>query len=153
MMINLTATYPQTLRWQFWGHTHVDQLILYNVTDNNTVGMAYVGPSLEPSGKNPGFRLYEYDTNNWNIINYHGYYVDLNETQHQDSLVVKYLYNPISDYGFKELNLAEWNNFAQQLQLNTILRQRYCNNYYQGYQPAQTKAACQRIIDEIYVVV
>ena len=63
--LRIVEKYNQTIKGQFFGHTHFDELrILYSTANNSVpVGVAYLAPSVTTyESVNPAFRLYTVDS-------------------------------------------------------------------------------------------
>lgn len=61
----MVRRFQDTVRGQFFGHTHMDELrLFYDDDDKRAVGVAYVAPSVTTfSSGHPAFRLYTIDGN------------------------------------------------------------------------------------------
>ncbi|KAG0346563.1 hypothetical protein BGZ54_005186, partial [Gamsiella multidivaricata] len=75
---------------QFFGHTHYDELSIYyqpGIKDaQNAISTAWTGPSVTPhSNLNPGFRIYQVDTGNWNVYDSLTYIADLSQATTWDA--------------------------------------------------------------------
>ena len=59
------SSYENTVRGQFFGHTHTDELRVHYLNADPTqraTAVSYVNPSITTySGRNPGFRIYTID--------------------------------------------------------------------------------------------
>jgi hypothetical protein len=76
---------PHVIANIFFGHTHEDQIMVYyanNGTDRsagNALITGWIGPSVTPlNDLNPGFRLYEVDTGDFNIYDAWTFYSPVN---------------------------------------------------------------------------
>ncbi|KAJ6236244.1 sphingomyelin phosphodiesterase [Anaeramoeba flamelloides] len=75
----LMEKYPDTIVAMFSGHTHYDEFrVIYDTeTFTKPVGMNLISPSFVPEGNRySGFRIYDYDTDNFDITNIHQWYSD-----------------------------------------------------------------------------
>ena len=61
----ISFRYENTVRGQFFGHTHTDSYMMYYDEASNftrPVSVGYIGPSVTPYGMlNPGYRIYTVD--------------------------------------------------------------------------------------------
>ena len=87
----IVSRFNQTIRGQFYGHTHSDEFQLFfdhdqlnlakstaELTELTPVGVAYLAPSITTFvGANPGYRIYEVDSSTFEVVNYHNYFLDL----------------------------------------------------------------------------
>lgn len=71
----LVADYPNTLHLAFAGHTHMDD---FRVIQGNgkSVFLTKIAPAVSPVfGNNPGFQVYDYDSQNGELLNYRAHYL------------------------------------------------------------------------------
>lgn len=83
----LIARYNQTIRGQFFGHTHNDQFVVYthSITKEPT-SILLEAPSLSPiMSHQPAFRIYEVDSKSLRVKNYLQYSADIvSANKHKD---------------------------------------------------------------------
>jgi len=58
-LISILTNYSDIIPASFYGHTHKDQLYIYNLNSSS----ALVSPSIMPDDRDPCFRIYQYDRN------------------------------------------------------------------------------------------
>jgi hypothetical protein len=125
---SMTERYSDLIKLHAYGHYHSDLFTMVLAEDTTPVGTILVSPSLVPS-HNPTMRLFSYDNETGEILNYEQYYVDLDTTYYG---AVKWLteYDPISAYGLPDMSPASWNVLANEIKLEpqglkSLLYQKY----------------------------
>jgi len=82
----LVDRFSYIIRGNFFGHTHYDEyrIITEYFNSTNVVGIIYTAPSLTTySFQNPSFRVYELESENMVLKNYHQYRLNLTEANSQ----------------------------------------------------------------------
>ncbi|THH11052.1 hypothetical protein EW145_g895 [Phellinidium pouzarii] len=76
---------PHVIANIFWGHTHMDQLSIFytnngtNMSAETAQVVSWIGPSITPlTDLNSGFRVYEVDSNTFDILDAHTWRADVN---------------------------------------------------------------------------
>ncbi|EJC98599.1 uncharacterized protein FOMMEDRAFT_161417 [Fomitiporia mediterranea MF3/22] len=76
---------PHVIANIFWGHTHEDQLSIFyanngtNMTAENAQVVSWIAPSITPlTNLNSGFRVYEVDSNTFDILDAYTWRSDVN---------------------------------------------------------------------------
>lgn len=106
-----------------YGHDHTNSMGLLAPSHNQThiVAVSQAIPSMTPDmavlpnkpshvgrgGKNPTFRLYEFDTEQGVLTDYVQYWANLTEVNANDKLVWRELYRMTEEYGIKDLSKDE----------------------------------------------
>lgn len=76
----LLHQYAGTIKAILPGHIHMDSFQVVGTQHNSEVPVSFT-PSISPIfGNNPGFKVYSYDKNTLQLVNYDVYYYPLNET-------------------------------------------------------------------------
>lgn len=146
---SLVSEYSDIIVSNFWGHSHKDQLILYKNAAGNVVNHGYVIPSIIPNYWYSSARVYEYDKENYNILNYYQYNLNVSDQQVTYDLYYDLYYDAQNNYGLVDLSTKNWEDFAQQLPYNSILLERYYTNYYSSNPPNMNNQT--DVIDKIYI--
>ncbi|THH11063.1 hypothetical protein EW145_g904 [Phellinidium pouzarii] len=101
----------------FWGHTHEDQLSIYyanngtNMTAETAQAVSWIAPSLTPlTNLNSGFRVYEVDSNTFDIVDAHTWRADVNAFPELDDQITfaptfAFEYDTRATYG---QNISGW---------------------------------------------
>lgn len=75
---NITVEFADIIILQLYGHSHRDHFRLITNNKREAVGVQYISPAVSPRiSKNPAFRLFELDTNTFNVQNYQNYIINL----------------------------------------------------------------------------
>lgn len=128
-MVELIMKY--NVKYQFWGHTHYDQFIIYP----NKSGIGWIVPSVMPDKHASSFRMYEWDginkiTNYWNFVsNLSGNYEEY--------------YNAKEEYNLDGMEIEDWIKIIG----NTTLENRYCKLY----NIDETITNCTKLIKQIII--
>ncbi|KAL0580838.1 hypothetical protein V5O48_001214 [Marasmius crinis-equi] len=95
---------PHVISAIFFGHTHEDQLSVFyannaTVVNADTAGaVAWIGPSLTPlTGLNSGFRVYEVDSETFDILDAHTWASDVSTYPELDSQIER---GPVYSYEY-----------------------------------------------------
>ncbi|XP_053566751.1 acid sphingomyelinase-like phosphodiesterase 3a [Bombina bombina] len=85
-LVKIFRNYSDVITGQFYGHTHRDSIMVLLDEKEKPVGSVFVAPAVTPikslselDSNNPGFRLYQYDTNNFNLQDLWHYYLNLTD--------------------------------------------------------------------------
>ncbi len=74
---SIMVRYSNTILYNFWGHTHIDELRLYR-NSSGPVSSMFIIPSLVPgTNRYPAFRIYTYNTTTKVMENYEQYHCPL----------------------------------------------------------------------------
>ncbi|KAJ8084600.1 hypothetical protein PM082_003373 [Marasmius tenuissimus] len=102
---------PHVIAAIFWGHTHQDELSVFYANNGTVVSsetaraVAWIGPSLTPlTGLNSGFRVYEVDSDTFEILDSHTWASDVStypelDPQTERGPVYFYEYSAREAYG------------------------------------------------------
>lgn len=135
----IVTRYSDTIRAQFYGHTHWDHMRLFyeDYDKNKPVNVAYVTPSVTTwIGMDPSFRIYEID--HWDnndstfaVLDHHTFTADV-EIPKSENLKFKKEYSAKSEYRLNDLSVKSWANLISQWERGENLRllQRYYLNKY-----------------------
>lgn len=144
-LVNIVKKYHSIIKNQFYGHTHDDQYLLYwDDTVSHVIGHAYISSSLVPKQRNPTFRVYEYDKETFEIINYYHYLLNLTEVNRNNQFNYTLFYDAKQAYKLTDLSTSSWHKLAQTFESNENLLNDYIFRYNAGYkndscQPQQCK--------------
>jgi len=130
---NLFAVYNQTIIGNFFGHSHKDQFGLFrnpNSTDHEVLGMMYIAPSVTPQSiMNPSARVYIYDRDTFEILDYQQYHVDLKQANKEGTMNWTLLYTASSAFNIGDMSFYSWENLAQRLQNDEVAWNSYWTIY------------------------
>lgn len=117
--IQLVRKYADIIVGQFFGHLHSDSFrIIYN--EGRAVSWAMLAPSLTPrrttdGPNNPGLRLYKFDKDTGQVIDYTQYYLDLSNANRKGEAEWVVEYNFSSYYGITNITPLSLHNLAEKL--------------------------------------
>ncbi|XP_059212455.1 acid sphingomyelinase-like phosphodiesterase 3a [Centropristis striata] len=93
-LVSIFRKYSRVIAGHFYGHTHRDSIMVLSDQQGNPLNSLFVSPSVtpiknikEPYSNNPAFRMYLYDSNDYNMLDIWQYYLNLteaNEKQRSD---------------------------------------------------------------------
>jgi len=147
------------MKYSFWGHTHKDQIKLIGST------VAYIAPSLVPNQHFPQFRVYTYDRETRDILNYLQYGLNLRELITQQNQnpnkplppnAFKYFlnYEAKKAYGLPTMDYDSWNDLVNSMRGNETLFEQYYSRMSYGvkpHDPCTTYNCRTQILDNIMV--
>ena len=80
----IVERYSNTIKLQLYGHTHYDNIqIIRGIQNTNEItGISYICPQLgSHANGNPSFRVFDVQSDNYAVTNYHQYRLYLNEAR------------------------------------------------------------------------
>ncbi|XP_071455401.1 acid sphingomyelinase-like phosphodiesterase 3b [Hetaerina americana] len=116
--LHLVRKYSHAIVGQFFGHHHSDSFrVIYN-ENGLPISWMFIAPSVTPwrtpgGANNPGIRLYKFDTNTGQVMDYVQYYLDLEAANSLDSAEWKVEYNLTSFYGLPNVSAASLHELAE----------------------------------------
>jgi sphingomyelin phosphodiesterase len=130
----VVGRYAGIVAGQFFGHTHSDQFYVgkdYRTGEPATV--QWVAPSVTTlSDRNPSYRVYEVDSGDHEILDYHQYRLDLPLANAQNITTWTDIYSFKDLYSLPNLNITSISALVQQLSTNSSLARLYLDNYNAG---------------------
>eukprot|EP01105_Mastigella_eilhardi_P019550 TRINITY_DN4607_c0_g1_i2.p1 TRINITY_DN4607_c0_g1~~TRINITY_DN4607_c0_g1_i2.p1 ORF type:complete len:276 (-),score=55.53 TRINITY_DN4607_c0_g1_i2:42-869(-) len=123
----LMDEYAGVIAIQLFGHLHYDTFRVIRDAAGRPVSTAHVVPALTPRaasstglapptpGKNPAVRLYHYDTDTFQILDYDQYWADLVAGNEQGELKWELLYSAKDYYGLPDLAPSTFATLAERL--------------------------------------
>ncbi|KAG0431189.1 hypothetical protein HPB47_022010 [Ixodes persulcatus] len=133
----IIVRFQDTVRGQFFGHTHMDELkLFYDDDDKQAVGVAYLAPSVTTyrSG-HPAFRVYTIDGNysnsTWTVLDHETHIANLTEANDipDDEPVWELEYRAKSAYGMPSLQPQEWDSVLVKMRDDDELFNRFYGYY------------------------
>ncbi|KAF6207898.1 hypothetical protein GE061_016347 [Apolygus lucorum] len=147
---NMVRKYAGVVAGQFFGHLHSDSFRIIYDQQGSPVSTIFLTPAITPkktsSGtNNPALRLYTFDTDNGQILNYIQYFMNLTSSNQQAEALWEEEYNFTRYYGIEEVTPHEMNELAQSFvtQEGIKLFGRYwmANSVHSNVIPTSTKTA------------
>nr|CAD7395749.1 unnamed protein product [Timema cristinae] len=114
----LVRKYSDVIVGQFFGHLHSDSFRVVYKNNGRPVSWMFISPAVSPrrtpsGANNPGLRLYKFDTDTGQVLDYVQYYLDLMAANQRDQAEWQPEYNLSSYYGLNEVSPASLNNLAE----------------------------------------
>ena len=141
IMKDILWDYKDIIKYQWWGHSHNDQFVLLGKNNTNneleyySAGM--VGPSIMPDKRFPNFRIYEYDTDSFKLLDYTQYYSNLTKVIEEDNISYDIQYSFREAYHINGLEVSDFKQLYLGIKNNT-LNDIYCKHYTPGFSGCQT---------------
>ena len=125
--------YRDVIKYQWYGHSHNDQFILFKNNLTNEIYMnAVVGPSIMPDKRFPAFRIYEYDQSKYSLIDYTQYYCNLSEVIENNKLTYTKQYSIKNLYNLSGIETNDYIELHNKLN-SKYYKDLYCNQYTPGF--------------------
>jgi len=157
LFYQIVDRFSHTITAIMFGHTHEDQLSIFyannatSISESAAQNIAWIGPSVTPlTNLNSGFRVYEVDSNTFEIVDAHTWRSDVNAFTALDSQVAlgptySYEYSTRATYGANitgwgandPLNATWWHKVTEQMEANPSLVSTF--NTLQGKTSIRTK--------------
>ncbi|XP_067840697.1 acid sphingomyelinase-like phosphodiesterase 3a isoform X2 [Heptranchias perlo] len=109
-LVKILRKYSDLIVGQFFGHTHKDSVMVLLDDQGNPINSLFVAPAVTPQRgfldhvtNNPGFRLYKYDTNDYSLLDFWQYYLNLTEANEEKRPDWKLEYTMTEAYGIKDI--------------------------------------------------
>ncbi|KAH9897978.1 sphingomyelin phosphodiesterase [Cubamyces lactineus] len=148
---------PHVIKAIFWGHSHEDQLMIYyannatNISARTAQAVGWIGPSFTTSRNlNSGFRVYEVDSETFDILDAHTWKSDVNSYPQLDKQSMigptyEYEYSTRKAYGGSvagwgpndPLNATWWHLVTEAMEKDPALVTTF--NTYQGKSSVRTQ--------------
>uniref|UniRef100_A0A4W3IJR0 Sphingomyelin phosphodiesterase acid like 3A n=1 Tax=Callorhinchus milii TaxID=7868 RepID=A0A4W3IJR0_CALMI len=140
-LVTILRKYSGVIVGQFFGHTHRDSMMVLLDEQGNPVNSLFVAPAVTPMKgfldlvtNNPGIRLFKYSTNDYSLLDFWQYYLNLTEANEEKKPDWKLEYSMTKAYGIKDLNPQSLYNLTNQfLKLHNKEFQKYCYYYIVSY--------------------
>lgn len=117
--LELVRLYSDIIRGQFFGHWHSDTFRVVYSDDGLPVSWIMMAPSISPSTpggpNNPGLRLYKFETNTGQVLDYTQYYLDLSDANMEGKANWRIEYSLLEHYGLHEITAITLHDLADRL--------------------------------------
>lgn len=129
--------YRNTIAGQYYGHTHKDEFAVgysnySELTPENAVSVAMIGPALTPMSGNPAFKVYDIDPDTFEIVDARVYISNISDPFYQLHPTWKLYYSARESYGplvpalgDRPLSAAFWHNLTEVFMTNDTAFQQY----------------------------
>ncbi|XP_046667203.1 acid sphingomyelinase-like phosphodiesterase 3b [Homalodisca vitripennis] len=129
--LGLIRKYSDIIVGQFFGHLHSDTFrIVYNGSSARPVSWMLMAPSLSPrrtngGANNPGLRLYKFNRDTAQVLDYTQYYLDLNQANQKEKADWSQEYNFTSYYGLTNITPSSLHELASSFRHDSPSFDRY----------------------------
>jgi sphingomyelin phosphodiesterase len=121
--------YMSNIKAQFHGHTHFDSFRLVKGNEKVKGHVEYISPAMSPFSHNyPSFRLYYFDLETFEIVDYDQYVFNLSS----DNPQWKLSYQASNEYNMTSLSFDSWNLLKEEIINYPEMMHRFCYNYFSG---------------------
>ncbi|RWS14662.1 sphingomyelin phosphodiesterase-like protein 2, partial [Dinothrombium tinctorium] len=132
--LRILERYNETIRGQFFGHTHFDEFRVYKTaTGDEPLSVAFIGGSLTTyENVNPMFRIYT-TTKNGIIKDYETFYFNLTEANNlldDGQLPWRKEYSAIQSYNLIDQSPLSYKKLSDRMQSNDALFDKYYVHYH-----------------------
>lgn len=135
--ISILSKYKDIIKYHFYGHVHQDTFTLLNY-NNNIVGFCSIPSSLMLDKHEASFRIYKYERDNYDILDYDQYTSNLTETILQNKIIFYKSYSFNNEYDLNGVNLDNWIQLYENIKNSNIT----LNKYYHHYNPGINNTIC-----------
>ncbi|XP_063217547.1 acid sphingomyelinase-like phosphodiesterase 3b [Bacillus rossius redtenbacheri] len=116
--LRLVRKYSDIIVGQFFGHLHSDSFRIIYADTGRPVSWMFIAPALSPrripsGANNPGLRLYKFNTDTGQVLDYVQYYLDLVAANQRGQADWQQEYNLTNYYGLGEVSAASLNELAE----------------------------------------
>ncbi|XP_023719561.1 acid sphingomyelinase-like phosphodiesterase 3a [Cryptotermes secundus] len=116
--LKLVRKYSDIIVGQFFGHLHSDSFRIVYSDTGHPVSWIFIAPAVSPKrtpsgANNPGLRLYKFDTDTGQVLDYRQYYLDLNAANLRNAAEWLPEYNLTDYYGLNEVSASELHNLVE----------------------------------------
>ena len=148
----IISRFSHIITGQFFGHIHKDFFNLYYDAETLTEprSVAFIGPpGTAYPRNNMGFRLYEFDSTSYELLDYHTYYADIEEANvigDETKMPWRKEYSAKEEYQLDDMSARSWADFANRMQTDHDLFMKYQTNVFVNYSPEMEPCglACRR---------
>ncbi|KHN72634.1 Acid sphingomyelinase-like phosphodiesterase 3b [Toxocara canis] len=132
--IQLTIRYARVIKWMLFGHHHTDTFhVVKDPKTNRAMQVYLLAPAVTPwfgnlensGSNNPSFRVFDYDSNNKELLDVKTYYVDLNQLNKNASTQWQLEYSMAQAYGINAINANTMSNALNQMKTDDETFRKY----------------------------
>ncbi|XP_038655645.1 acid sphingomyelinase-like phosphodiesterase 3a isoform X1 [Scyliorhinus canicula] len=140
-LLQILCKYSDVIDGQFFGHTHKDSIMVLLDNHGYPINSLFVAPAVTPQRRtlngvtnNPGLRLYKYDTNDYTLLDFWQYYLNLTEANEEKRPDWKLEYIMTEAYGIKDVQPESLYDLTNQfIGLHSKKFQMYYDHYFVNY--------------------
>jgi len=143
--------YQDIIKANLYGHSHKDQFTISHPNhaagtppNNATTGVVYVTPALMPDDQDPSFRVYEYDTETFEISDILQFHASLPKINSEQKITFELTYSARDEYQLKDLSPASWWDLTVRMESNDTLFQTWMGHHLQGTYDGSCTGSCEK---------
>uniref|UniRef100_A0AC35GA58 Sphingomyelin phosphodiesterase n=1 Tax=Panagrolaimus sp. PS1159 TaxID=55785 RepID=A0AC35GA58_9BILA len=130
--------YSETIRAQFFGHTHWDSFALFyedmNDPFSKAINVLYTSPSVTTfEDLNPAYRIYtvegDIEGTKHDIIDFETHFLNLSKVEDGSAPNWELLYEAKQEYNMPDLSPSSWQKISEKLRTNLPLYEKFLKNY------------------------
>ncbi|GFN82485.1 chitin binding beak protein 1 [Plakobranchus ocellatus] len=132
---SLMAEFEDVIVLQLYGHDHDDSFLVHRDMKNTSrvVGTSLSAPSVTPfydlrKGVNPAIRVFTLEAETWRPLDYTQYYVDLEESNSENNITLKFQYQFTEEYNLTDMSPASFASLSDRIYTDWVDFQIYENN-------------------------
>ncbi|KAF2069133.1 hypothetical protein CYY_009549 [Polysphondylium violaceum] len=136
----VVARFSDILVGQIYGHTHIDQLVVFTDPADRTkaTGTNFVTPSMTTyQNHEPGYRIFEFDYSTNQITNYYQYHANMTEANLTGHINFTLTYSAKEEYGLPDLSPQSWYDLTMSFKTDISKFDSYFKNIHIG--PVQSE--------------
>ncbi|XP_064489276.1 sphingomyelin phosphodiesterase-like [Ornithodoros turicata] len=136
----IIARFESTVRGQFFGHTHMDEIEVFYHSPRNYTGpfsVAYLSPSATTYNTgNPAYRIFTVDggtrNSTWTVLDHETYTMDLAHANEHPDIEPDWTleYSAKSAFGLSSLDASQWDRLLRKMEHNDALFNKFYRFFY-----------------------
>jgi hypothetical protein len=143
---DLVIKYGNKIRYQFWGHTHMDSFLI----NREQSGFGWITGSTVENNHYSGFRVFSVE-DDLTIFNYDQFIFNTSVSSDDEYPEVIHLYNARSEYGLENMELRSWITLSKNITEDRETFNKYYWNYYTGTRdPGHCNDSCWKSYNNWY---
>jgi sphingomyelin phosphodiesterase len=134
----IVQRFSETIRGQFFGHTHWDSFALFyedmNDPFSKAINVLYTAPSVTTfEDLNPAYRIYtvegDVEGSKHDILEYETHFFNLSKAEEGHEPNWELLYNAKDEYNMPNLSPESWQKVSEKLRTNLPFYEKFLKNY------------------------
>ena len=126
-LLNISDQYRDIIKYKFQGHVHSDNFNIYK-RNGEVITVGTIPSSLMPDNQDPSFRVYKYNRENYDLLDYTQYVGNLTKIIKDDKIYYDRSYVFTEYYNQKKVNREDWIELYNSIKSNSTILNRYYRN-------------------------